>query len=197
MHCHHERFNGDGFPRGLKGREIPLAIRSSAQGEDLPGKSCAGMYTTLLGVKGDSLSNAYKEVIASKYATRAIMYRLKYGIGDEDVAMCVGCMPLINAKCGGVAYSRNPLDVDDRRVMIHSVFGLPGPVADGSAASDLLVASRGKHGEIVESEIAKKTDRVRKTIQMAKPTGVILRMACETAGAKWCIPIQQSTGETG
>jgi len=27
VHCHHERFNGDGFPRGLKGREIPLAAR--------------------------------------------------------------------------------------------------------------------------------------------------------------------------
>jgi len=27
VHCHHERFNGDGFPRGLKGRKIPLAAR--------------------------------------------------------------------------------------------------------------------------------------------------------------------------
>ena len=27
VHCHHERFNGEGFPRGLKGREIPLAAR--------------------------------------------------------------------------------------------------------------------------------------------------------------------------
>jgi hypothetical protein len=27
VHCHHERFNGDGFPRGLAGREIPLAAR--------------------------------------------------------------------------------------------------------------------------------------------------------------------------
>ncbi len=27
VHCHHERFNGEGFPRGLEGREIPLAAR--------------------------------------------------------------------------------------------------------------------------------------------------------------------------
>jgi len=27
VHCHHERFNGEGFPRGLEGRNIPLAAR--------------------------------------------------------------------------------------------------------------------------------------------------------------------------
>lgn len=27
VHCHHERFNGEGFPRGLEGRDIPLAAR--------------------------------------------------------------------------------------------------------------------------------------------------------------------------
>ncbi len=27
VHCHHERFNGEGFPRGIAGREIPLAAR--------------------------------------------------------------------------------------------------------------------------------------------------------------------------
>jgi len=27
VQCHHERFNGEGFPRGLKGRAIPLAAR--------------------------------------------------------------------------------------------------------------------------------------------------------------------------
>jgi pyruvate,water dikinase len=69
-------------------------------------------------------------------------------------------MPLINAKCGGVAYSRNPLDIEDRRVMIHSVFGLPGPVADGSADADLFIVSRDKPMRIVESEIACKTHRV-------------------------------------
>jgi putative two-component system response regulator len=25
--CHHERWNGSGYPRGLKGEEIPLAAR--------------------------------------------------------------------------------------------------------------------------------------------------------------------------
>ena len=25
--CHHERFNGEGYPRGLRGKEIPLGAR--------------------------------------------------------------------------------------------------------------------------------------------------------------------------
>jgi anti-anti-sigma regulatory factor len=30
VHCHHERFNGEGYPRGLKGTDIPLAARICA-----------------------------------------------------------------------------------------------------------------------------------------------------------------------
>ncbi len=141
------------------GAELPLAFRSSAQGEDMPGKSCAGMYRTLLGVSGDRIMDAYKEVVASKYETRAIIYRLRYGIADENVAMCVGCMPLVSARSGGVAYSRNPLDQGERHVMIHSVFGLPGPVSDGSARSDLLVVSRDRPMSIVSGQPARKKHR--------------------------------------
>ncbi len=142
------------------GPDTLLAVRSSAQGEDLPGKSCAGMYTTLLGIGLDNVASAYKEVLASKYEARAIMYRLNYGIREEEMAMCVGCMPLIRARAGGVAYSRNPSDIEDLNAMIHSVFGLPGPVADGTAESDLFVVSRGLPMDVLESRVAKKVSGV-------------------------------------
>lgn len=138
------------------GPEIPLAVRSSAQGEDLPARSCAGMYHTRLGVTPGELFEAYKDVVASKYAARAMVYRLNFGIRDDQVAMCVGCLPLIRAVSGGVAYSRNPLDAGDPRVMIHSVFGLPGTVADGSTRSDLLVIERDDPPRLLRTEVAQK-----------------------------------------
>ncbi|MDJ0761474.1 MAG: PEP/pyruvate-binding domain-containing protein [Myxococcota bacterium] len=141
-------------------KDLPLAVRSSAQGEDLPGYSCAGMYKTLLGVSGENLAAGYKKVVASKYEARAIMYRLKYGIRDDDMAMCVGCMPLVSARCGGIAHSRNPLDIGDRRIMIHSVFGLPGPVTDGTAESDLIIISRDKQLAIEALAAVTKTHQV-------------------------------------
>jgi pyruvate,water dikinase len=151
------------------GPEVPLAVRSSAQGEDLPARSCAGMYHTSLGVLPAGLPAEYKKIVASKYEARAMIYRLNYGIRDDQVAMCVGCLPLVDAASGGVAYSSNPLDANDDRVMIHSVIGLPGTVADGSARSDLLVVDRSDPPRLVRAEIAGKQ---KKTVYR-KGTGTV------------------------
>ncbi|MCP4606324.1 MAG: pyruvate, water dikinase [Proteobacteria bacterium] len=138
------------------GDGVSIAVRSSAQGEDLPGASCAGMYKTVLGVTGENLLDAYKEVIASKYSTNSISYRMSHGIRDDEVAICVGFMPLVNAVCGGVVYTRNPLDTQDEIVSVHSVFGLPGLVVEGAAHSDIILLSRGEPLKIVDHDIAEK-----------------------------------------
>ncbi|MGD9201911.1 MAG: PEP/pyruvate-binding domain-containing protein, partial [Chitinispirillia bacterium] len=140
-------------------KTMPFAVRSSAQGEGLPGKSCAGMYLTRLGVYGHEVIKVYKEILASKYGPRAIIYRLNNGINDKDVAMCVGCIPLIKAKCGGVVYSRNPLNIRDKNIQIHSIFGLPSIVVDGSADSDLVVVSRKDPINVIKKEIALKKNQ--------------------------------------
>ncbi len=66
---------------------------------------------------------------------------------------------MVNAVAGGVIYSRNPLDVRDERIFIHSVFGLPKSVVDGSVAADLFVVSRNHPPQIVEKHIAEKRQK--------------------------------------
>lgn len=128
----------------LKRRHGPghVAMRSSALGEDALGASFAGQYRSLLNVGEANILSAYKEVVAGKYTPQAMAYRLNKGIPDEDVAMCVGCMRMIDAVSGGVAYSRNPLDLTDDAVHVNSVWGLPRAVVDGVAAADTLVLAR-------------------------------------------------------
>ena len=125
-----------------EGRGVKVSLRSSALGEDALHTSFAGQYRSELNVSSDNLIHAYKEIAASKYSLQAIIYRLNRGIRDEDIDMCVGCMSMINAIAGGVIYSRNPLDVRDERIFIHSVFGLPKSVVDGSVSADLFAVSR-------------------------------------------------------
>jgi len=135
---------------------LTFALRSSALGEDSGGLSFAGQYKSLLNVSGDSILEGYKEILSSKYSLTAMTYRLNRGIPDESVAMCVGCLCMVDALSGGVAYSRNPVDEKDDTIVINSVWGLPKPIVDGRLATDLFVLTRGDPPRIVRREIAEK-----------------------------------------
>ena len=141
------------------GKGITVALRSSALGEDFTETSFAGQYRSALNVSSESIHQVYKEIIAGKYGLQAITYRFNRGIRDEDVAMCVGCMSMVDAVSGGVAYSRNPIDIRDDAIFINSVWGLPKTVVDGSAAADLFVVSRGNSMEILRKEIPLKEQK--------------------------------------
>jgi pyruvate,water dikinase len=141
------------------GRTVTVAMRSSALGEDLPGTSFAGQYRSELNISAGLLLESYKEIVASKYSLPAMTYRLNRGIRDEGVAMCVGCMEMVDAVAGGVAYSRNPIDIRDDAVVINSVWGLPKSVVDGSTAADLYVVSRGDPMALRLKEIATKEQK--------------------------------------
>jgi pyruvate,water dikinase len=141
------------------GEGVRVALRSSALGEDMPGTSFAGQYRSELNVSRENLLEAYKNVVASKYSLTAMTYRLNRGIRDEEVAMGVGCMQMVDAVSGGVMYSRNPLDIRDDGVVINSLWGLPKAVVDGSAATDLFVVSRGDSMAVRERAIPVKDQK--------------------------------------
>lgn len=135
------------------GKGVRVSMRSSALGEDIAGTSFAGQYQSQLNISADNLVQAYKEIVASKYTLQAIHYRFNRGIRDEDVAMCVGCMAMVDAVAGGVMYSSNPVVPQEDSVVINSVWGLPKAVVDGSARSDLFVVSREKALKLLRREI--------------------------------------------
>jgi pyruvate,water dikinase len=141
------------------GAGVVVAMRSSALFEDHPGLSFAGQYRTVFNVTGDNIVHAYRQVVASKYRVQAMMYRLNNGIRDDQIAMCVGCMPVVDAIAGGVAYSRNPLLSRDDSVTIHSVWGLPKPVVDGTVASDHFTVSRQEPLKITRGKVAEKVEQ--------------------------------------
>ncbi|MBI5570893.1 MAG: pyruvate, water dikinase [Desulfomonile tiedjei] len=134
-------------------REVKVSLRSSAVGEDAAGTTFAGQFHTELNVSEENLLQAYKQVIASKYALPGMTYRLHRGIPDEAVPMCVGCMVMVSARSGGVMYSRDPMNIRNRSVVINSVWGLPKAVVDGSVDPDVFVVAGNEPAQVVEKKI--------------------------------------------
>jgi pyruvate,water dikinase len=134
-------------------RPLRLALRSSAVGEDAVQTSFAGQYRSELNVSPDNLLQAYKEVLASKYGLTALNYRLHRGLRDEDVPMCVGCLQMVEALCGGVMYSRDPTDIRRDAILINAVHGLAKTVVDGSVTPDVWEVSRTAPLTIAKREI--------------------------------------------
>lgn len=138
---------------------LRLAVRSSAIGEDALGASFAGQYRSELNVSGDTLLDTYKEVVASKYGVTAMSYRINRGIPDDEIPMCVGCLEMVDALAGGVAYSRDPLSREPG-VLINAVPGLPKAVVDGSAEVDVFRVSREVPHVILHRQTAEKLFRL-------------------------------------
>jgi pyruvate,water dikinase len=138
---------------------LRVAMRSSALGEDMQDQSFAGLYTSRLNVPGDELDAAYKEIVASKYGLSAVAYRLKRGLRDEDIAMGVGCLEMVDASAGGVMYSRHPVDPAADTVYINAVPGLPKAVVDGTGGFDEIEVSRSAPHDVAKEAIRRKTQQ--------------------------------------
>ncbi|MEJ5300337.1 MAG: PEP/pyruvate-binding domain-containing protein [Thermodesulforhabdaceae bacterium] len=136
------------------GSSVTFAIRSSALGEDFLGHSFAGQYRSILNVHPDHVIQAYKEVVASMYGLPAMTYRFRHGIRDEDIAMSVGCLVMIDPVASGVVYTRNPISPDEESLLVHSVWGLPKPVVDGSLDPDIFIISRHEPFDLLTQNIA-------------------------------------------
>ena len=138
------------------GFEITAALRSSALGEDETGSSFAGMHRSELNISLQNVIQSYKEIVASKYSLQAMTYRMKKGFKDEDIAMCVGCLVMVDAWSGGVMYSRNPIDINDDAIFINAAWGLPKAVVDGTIDCDLFVVSRQAPLQVIHKDVKDK-----------------------------------------
>jgi pyruvate,water dikinase len=93
-------------------------------------------------------------------------YRLAHGLRDEDVDMAVLITAMIDARCGGVAYSTDPAGSSEvpagsgaGRVLVHAVPGLPKAVVDGSLDVDRFELDRATL-EVAHVHVAHKTARL-------------------------------------
>lgn len=128
-----------------------VSVRSSAIRED--GEfSFAGQYSTFLNVPEDLIIQKYKEVVASLFTPRAIFYYKTKGFCEEDMVMSVGVLNMIDAKSGGVIYTKDPNNPESGVVLINAVWGLGTSVVDGTEMPNFYSVNR-ETGTIVQRQV--------------------------------------------
>ena len=92
-----------------------------------------------MNVPREQVLSTYKLVAASLYTPRAISYRFNKGIRDEDVAMGVACLRMIESVASGVMYSRHPYNPASHDVIVTAVWGLGPYAVEGVISPDLIM----------------------------------------------------------
>ena len=136
---------------------VPLAVRSSATAEDLPGASFADQQETYLNVRGEqALLQAVKRCWASLWTPRALTYRARQGIDPATVSEAVVAQVLVPADASGVLFTANPLTGARDEIVIDAAWGLGEAIVSGLVTPDHLIADKAT-GTLKQVVVADKT----------------------------------------
>lgn len=125
-----------------EGKEVFVAVRSSATAEDLPDASFAGQQETYLNVVGENeVVEKVKKCWGSLFTPRAIYYRVQKGFQHEDVSIAVVVQKMVNSEKSGVMFTSHPV-TGEKRCIIEAVFGLGEAIVSGLVTPDTYVYNR-------------------------------------------------------
>ncbi len=134
----------------------PVAVRSSATQEDSETTSFAGIHDSVLNVSGqDSIEAAILICFASLWSGRALSYRRKMNVDDQQIACAVVITEMVDAKSAGVAFTCDPTSGRRDVVTINANFGLGESVVSGTVEPDQYRVTRFSN-QIVDQHIGRK-----------------------------------------
>ncbi len=121
------------------GRDVDVAVRSSATGEDSPTASFAGQQATFLNVRGeDEVLKKVMECFASLFTNRAISYRVDKGFDHLSLYLSVGVQKMVRSDlaCSGVTFSIDTESGFRDVVYVTAAYGLGENLAQGVVGPD-------------------------------------------------------------
>jgi pyruvate, water dikinase len=146
---------------------LDVAIRSSANAEDLPDASFAGQQETYLNVKGiENVILSIKNCYASLFTNRVISYRISKKFDHTKVYMSVGVQKMVRSDLGsaGVAFSLDTESGNQNIVLINSSYGLGEMVVSGQVKPDEFIVhkDRLKNGyrAIIDKKLGNKNEKL-------------------------------------
>jgi len=115
----------------------PVAVRSSATAEDLPGATFAGQQDSFLNVIGEQqLIDAIRQCWASLWTERAVAYRRRRRIEPREVRIAVVVQTMVPADAAGVMFTANPVTGARDQTVVDASSGLGEAVVSGAVTPD-------------------------------------------------------------
>lgn len=118
-----------------------FAVRSSLLGEDSAKNSFAGLMNSYLDVAFPEIPGKIKQVWASAFSPRALIYRHKKGLDPLAISAAVIIQPMIRATSSGVMFSKDP-ENRDQYCLISAGFGLGEGVVSNQVDTDTYRINR-------------------------------------------------------
>ena len=132
------------------GAAKPMAVRSSAPGEDSANRSFAGLHESVVGVIGtEAVLDAVRVVWASLWSDAALLYRQELALDPVQSRMAVVVQEMVDEDRSGVAFGRDPREPGRNHAIVEAVPGPCGDLVDGLVDPDRWTLDLGT-GNIIE-----------------------------------------------
>jgi len=161
----------------ISGKNMTVAVRSSATAEDLPNASFAGQQDTYLNVDGAmAVIKAVQRCYASLFTDRAIKYRYDNGFQHDKVALSIGIQIMVRSDLAssGVIFTLDPDSGFDKVVVITGGWGLGENIVQGTINTDEFIVYKDFIDNKNQPIISRKLGSKAKTMIYAKPSNTEL-----------------------
>ena len=159
----------------------PVAVRSSAVGEDSADSTFAGMGETFLFVAPEDVPARVRDCWAETDRARA--YREQLGLGQARMSVAVQAM--VDADVSGVLFTCNPVSGDPSTVAINASWGLGLAVVGGEVTPDEYLLSK-VTGEVVKTDDRRQAPRVPARATARPGRAPLDRRASTTRSSRSC-----------
>jgi pyruvate,water dikinase len=144
--------------------EVPLAVRSSGVDEDGAEASYAGLFTSVLDVRGDAaLLDAVRACWQSAFDARLSSYA-----GSQPQQLAVLVQPMVPASAAGVAFTADPITGERGCVLIDAVVGLGDQLVSGATTPQRWVVRGNDVHQYPAAEAAIDEPRARSVADLAR-----------------------------
>jgi pyruvate, water dikinase len=154
---------GDYYRQLSAGKDLLVAVRSSATAEDLPDASFAGQQATFLNISGEEeVARSVQKCWASLFEARAIFYRTEQKFDHFKVGIAVPVQKMVQSDVSGIMFSIDPVTNDTNSIIIEAIYGLGEYIVGGVVTPDHYEVDK-KTLQIKNKIVIKQTHKLVKT----------------------------------